>query len=64
MMPSPNPWDYRLERRCESGWLLIEFGEQREISTAYRAVTQQLELIKVVFRIVRPDGTVEVETAG
>jgi len=62
-MPGPQPWDYRLERLNASGWCLVEFGEQRELATAYRALTQQLELCKVVFRIVRPDGVVDIQTA-
>jgi hypothetical protein len=62
-MPSPRPEDYRLERLCTAGWQLIEFGTHCEMHAAYRALTRQLELTKVVFRVVRPDGKTDVETA-
>lgn len=43
-MPGPRSWDYKLERLNACGWCLVEFGTQQEVATAYRAVTQQLEL--------------------
>jgi len=61
-MPRPQPHDFRLERLCASGWLLLDFGTQREMNAGYRALTGSLELIHVRFRVLRPDGKTEVDT--
>lgn len=67
-MPGPAPFDYRLERYWHdpiggARWAVVEFGDQRSVLMAYHALTQQLELDKVRFRVVRPNGETEVETA-
>ena len=53
---------WRLERHCLSGWQLEYTGTNSEAMAAYTVVTQQLELINVAYRVVRPDGSVDIGT--
>jgi hypothetical protein len=53
---------WRLERKCVSGWCHVYDGTRREANAAYLAVTRQLELVSphVRFRVLRPDGSVDI----